>query len=150
MEELNIEEIQKIIPQRYPFLFIDRVIEVIAGKKIVAIKNVTNTEGYLPGHFPQQPIMPGTLIVESMAQASTLLYHSAYKNELKSAPSYYLGSIKASFKDKVVPGDQLKIVAETVKLIPSSGLVTVKAFVKDKLVAEAELVFAVKRDNESR
>jgi len=144
-KEINIEEIQKILPQRYPFLFIDRVIEIDPGKKVVAIKNVSSTEGFFPGHFPEQPIMPGTLIVEAMAQGSILLYHSQYKDDLENKPNYYLGSVKARFKQAVFPGDQLRIEAETVKILPTGAFVNAKAFVKDTVVAEAELVFAVKR-----
>ena len=144
-KEINIEEIQKILPQRYPFLFIDKVIDIDPGKKVVAIKNVTSTEGFFSGHFPGQPIMPGTLIIEAMAQASIILYYSQYKDNLKEKPDYYLGSVKARFKQAVFPGDQLRIEAETVKILPSGAFVSVKALVKDDVVAEAELVFAVKK-----
>lgn len=144
MEKLNIEQIREILPQEYPFIMIDRVIELIPGEKVVAIKNVSGTESYFPGHFPKNPIMPGTLIVEAMAQASIILYHSKYKDDLTGTPQYYLGSIKADFKKKVVPGDQLRLEVITAKLIPTGAFVNAKTFVGKDIVAEAELVFGVK------
>lgn len=145
MQELGIEEIQKVLPQRYPFLFIDRIIELEPGKKVVAIKNVSINEGFFAGHLPDKPIMPGVLIIEAMAQTSVFIYHSAYEKELTKNPDYYIGSLKANFLHPVLPGDQLRIVAEAVKLLPTGGFVAATAFVKDEEVANAELVFAAKR-----
>lgn len=145
MKTLNIEEIQKILPHRNPMLFIDKVIDIEDGKRVVAIKNVTTNDWFFQGHFPGKPIMPGSLIVEAMAQTAIIIYYSAYEKELKKTPEYYLGSIKASFLHPVVPGDQLRLEAETVKLLPTGAFVSAKAFVKDVKIAEAELVFATKR-----
>lgn len=145
MEKLEIQEIRKILPQDYPFIMIDRVIEIVPGEKVVAIKNVSGTESYFPGHFPKNPIMPGTLIIEAMAQASIILYHSKYKDELVKVPDYYLGSVKVRFKEKVVPGDQLRIEAQSIKMIPSSGFIDIKVYLNKKTIAEAEATFAVKR-----
>jgi len=145
MEPLSIEEIQKVLPQRYPFLLIDRVLEIVPGQKVTAIKNISINEGFFSGHFPGKPVMPGALILEAMAQASIFLYHSGYKNELNKTPEYYLGSIKARFKNPAGPGDQLRLVAQTDKLLATGAFVTVKAFVNETEIAEAELVFAVKR-----
>lgn len=141
----DIEQIKKILPQRYPFLLIDKVVELEPGKKAVAIKNVSINDGFFVGHFPGNPIMPGTLIIEAMAQTSIVLYYSAYKEDLKKRPDYYLGSVKARFKNPVVPGDQLRLQAHTEKILPSGAFVNVKAFVEDKEIAEAELIFAVKQ-----
>lgn len=145
MKELGIEEIQKVLPQRYPFLFIDRIIELEPGKKVVAVKNVTINEGFFAGHFPDKPVMPAALIIEAMAQAAIFIYHSAYEQELEKNPDYYIGSLKARFLHPVFPGDRLKIIAEAVKLIPGGGFVNAAVFVEDKEVAGAELVFAAKR-----
>lgn len=145
MDILNIDDIKKILPHREPMLLIDRIIELDPGKKVVAIKDVNIKDEFLKGHFPGQPIMPGTLIVEAMAQASIFIYHSAYKNELEKNPNYYLGSIKARFMQGVYPGDQLRLEIETVRLMPTGAFASAKAFVGEKQVAEAELVFAVKR-----
>ena len=136
-------ELMKILPQRYPFVMIDRIAEIDAGKRAVAIKNVTINDWFFEGHFPKNPVMPGTLILEAMAQASILLYHSGYKDILKGVPEYYLGTVKTRFLHPVYPGDQLKLVAETVKLMPTGACIDVKALVGEKVVAEAELVFAV-------
>ena len=137
--------INEMLPQRYPFLFIDKITELLPGKKVVAYKNVSINEEFFSGHFPDKPVMPGALIIEAMSQASILLYYSAYKDSLGKKPEYYLGSIKARFLNPVFPGDQLKLTAETVKLIPTGAFVAAKAYVGDKITAEAELIFSVKQ-----
>jgi 3-hydroxyacyl-[acyl-carrier-protein] dehydratase len=141
----DIEKIMEILPHRYPFLLIDRIDELEHGKRAVTRKNVTINDWFLKGHFPGRPIMPGMLILEAMAQTAILLYFSAYEKDLKSNPEYYLGSVKGRFLSPVYPGDQLKMVAETVKLIPTGAFVNAKAFVGDKTIAEAELIFSVKK-----
>lgn len=145
MKTLNIEQIKQILPHREPMLLIDEVVDLEAGKRVVAFKKVAKDEPFLQGHFPGRPIMPGTSIVEAMAQASILLYHSGYEDKLQKIPEYYLGSINAHFMHPVFPGDELRIEAETVKLLPTGAFVAVKSFVLDKQVAEAELVFVIKR-----
>lgn len=145
MEEyIDIEELKEILPHRYPFLLIDKVTELIPGKSVTAIKNVSINDWFFEGHFPGKPVMPGTLVIEAMAQVSILLYHSAYENKLKRRPDYYLGSVKARFIQPVYPGDQLKLISETVKMLPTGVYVNVQANVREKNIAEAELVFAVK------
>jgi len=145
---LEIEEIQKILPQRFPFLMIDRVTELDPGKKVVAIKNVTVNEGFFDGHFPDNPIMPGVLIVEAMAQASIVLFHSKFNaNEAQvKKMSYYLGSVKVRFMHPVFPGDQLKITVEPVKMVTGAAIVNVVACVDDKEVAKGELVLSAKEN----
>ena len=146
MNALNKDELKKILPHREPMLLIDAVLDLESGKRAVAIKKVTNEDQFFKGHFPGKPIMPGTSIVEAMAQASILLYHSEYEDKLGSIiPEYYLGSVKARFLHSVFPGDELRIESETVRLLPTAAFVTAKAYVKDTQVAEAELVFAVKK-----
>jgi len=145
MKELDINQISEILPHKYPFLLIDKVIDIEPGKKVVAIKNVTSTEDFFKGHFPGKPIMPGALIVEAMAQASIIIYYSQYKDDLKDIPQYYLGSVKARFKQAVHPGQQLKIEAQAVKVLPTGAFINAKTFCEGKEVAEAELIFAVKQ-----
>ena len=139
---LNIEEIQKILPQRFPFLLIDRILEHQPQKKVVAIKNVSFNEGFFSGHFPGKPVMPGVLIIEAMAQSAIMLF-SADKPREKEV-SYYLGAVKVRFLHPVFPGDQLKITVETVKVLSNAAMVNAVACVSDKEVAKGELSFSVK------
>lgn len=141
--ELDIREIQKIIPHRYPFLLIDRVVELTPNEKLVAIKNVTVNEEYFVGHFPKEKIMPGVLIVEAMAQAGCVYFYYS-KNMQGKELVYYLARVEAKFHHPVVPGDQLRIEVKTVRLLAKAGFLDVKTFVKDKLVAEAEIGFGIK------
>jgi len=139
---LNLEEIKKILPHRYPFLMLDRVLELEEGKRCRAIKNVTGNEPFFEGHFPGNPIMPGVLIVEAMAQASGIAAFSTVTD-----PSKFLvlfaGIEKARFKNPVKPGDQLIIESEC--LIHKLGMWRFKgsATVEGKLAARAEISVAV-------
>jgi beta-hydroxyacyl-ACP dehydratase FabZ len=141
--QLDIQEIQKIIPHRYPFLLIDRVIELKPNEKLTAIKNVTVNEQFFVGHFPEEKVMPGVLIVEAMAQAGCVYYYYS-KNFQGKDLIYYLAKASCKFSAPVVPGDQLRIEVTTIKLMKSAGFLKIKAFVKDKLVADAEIGFSVK------
>lgn len=141
---LDIEEILKILPQRMPFVMIDRVVEFEPGKKVVAVKNVTFNEDFFSGHFPGKPVMPGVLIIEAMAQSAIMLFYVKGFQESNNKSSYYLTASKIRFFYPVIPGDQLKIFIEPVKLISSAGIVKASAFVGDKEVASGELTFAVK------
>jgi 3-hydroxyacyl-[acyl-carrier-protein] dehydratase len=143
--ELSFEEIKKLIPQRFPFIMIDKVIELVPGKEAVAIKNISGNDIFFLGHFPEKAIMPGAAIIEAMAQASIVLFASERKmNEKEKMPIYYFGSVKARFHHPVVPGDQLRIKVVNVKTLPTGAYVSGEAFVGDKKVSEADLVFSVK------
>uniref|UniRef100_UPI0020241A50 3-hydroxyacyl-ACP dehydratase FabZ n=1 Tax=[Clostridium] colinum TaxID=36835 RepID=UPI0020241A50 len=138
---MNIKEIMEIIPHRYPFLLIDKVVEIEEGKKIVAIKNVTMNEQFFQGHFPVEPVMPGVLIIEAMAQAGAcaILSMDEYKGKIA-----YFGAINnAKFRDKVVPGDTLRLEVELLKLKKVAGIGKGIAYVGDKKVAEAEFTFMI-------
>jgi len=143
--QLDFEEIKNLIPQRYPFLMLDRVLVMEPGKYAIAIKNVTGNEGFMQGHFPEKAIMPGALILEAMAQAAIVLFAADKKTGSSDKKSlYYFGSVKARFLHPAVPGDQIKIRVENVKSLPNGAYVSGEAFVEDKKIAEAELVFSVK------
>lgn len=134
---LSIMEIQEIIPHRYPFLLLDKVEEIEEGKKVVAYKNVTMNEYFFQGHFPQEPVMPGVLIIEALAQAGAVAILSLDKYKGKTA--FFAGIDKARFKRKVVPGDTLRLEVEFVKLKGPVGIGNAVATVNGELAAEAEL-----------
>ena len=142
----NIEEIQKILPHRFPFLMIDRVTELEPGKRVVAIKNVSFNEGFFEGHFPGRPIMPGVLIIEAMAQASIMLFSAGQDLKQEKKATYYLGAAKVRFLNPVSPGDQLRLTIEPVKLLSNAAIVNAVAHVQDKEVARGELSFSVKEE----
>ncbi|HEU5180922.1 MAG TPA: 3-hydroxyacyl-ACP dehydratase FabZ [Candidatus Polarisedimenticolia bacterium] len=138
MEPLDVRAIMEIIPHRYPFLLVDRVVELEEGKRIVAIKNVSFNEPYFQGHFPGNPIMPGVLVVEAMAQAgAVLLLHS--RPESRGKVVYFAGIDKAKFRRPVVPGDRISLRVEVLKLRSRTCLMRGEAFVGENLVAEAEI-----------
>lgn len=138
---LDINEIKKIIPHRYPFLLVDRIIELEEGKKVTGIKNVTVNEPFFQGHFPEYPVMPGVLIIEAMAQvgAVAILKLPQYAGKI----ALFAGIDNARFRRQVVPGDQLRIEVEVIKLRGAIGKSQAKAFVGDQLAVEAELMFAI-------
>ncbi|MGD0586633.1 MAG: 3-hydroxyacyl-ACP dehydratase FabZ [Oryzomonas sp.] len=136
---LDINEIMKILPHRYPFLLVDRIEEVETGKRIVGIKNVTVNEPFFPGHFPGHPVMPGVLIIEAMAQTTAILAYVSSDDSVRSKVPYFVGIDKARFRKPVVPGDQLRLEIEAVGCKRGIWNFTGKVQVADKLVAEAEL-----------
>lgn len=138
---MYIEQIQNFLPHRYPFLMVDRIDKIEDGK-IIGIKNVTMNEEFFQGHYPGHPIMPGVLIVESMAQVGGFLMMQNLENPEEKLP-FFAGIDKARFRRPVVPGDQLKIKAEVIKARGRIAKVSAKSFVEDEVVAEAELMFAL-------
>lgn len=141
MSVLTIEEIKAIIPHRYPMLLIDRVEELEAGKRIVAKKNVTANDPFFQGHFPMEPVMPGVLIVEAMAQAGAVALLSLEDFQGKTA---YFGALdKVKFRKKVVPGDSLRLEVEIQKIKGSAGVGKGIAYVDGKKACEAELTFMI-------
>ncbi len=135
---LDIMEIQKMLPHRYPFLFVDRVLEVEPGKRIVGIKNVSMDEPFFQGHFPSRPIMPGVLIVEAMAQVSGVLVYKTSGTDDKVV--YFMSVEKAKFRKPVVPGDQLRLEVEALQSRGKVWKFKGRALVDDKVVCEAEFM----------
>ncbi len=138
---LNKEEIEKIIPQRDPFLMIDEVEEYLPGESAIAYKHVNEKEWYFKGHFPGNPIMPGVLITESLAQTGAVAILSMEENKGKNA--LFGGIDKMKFKKMVVPGDTLKLEVKIIKRKGPIGIGEAIATVEDKIVAKGELTFAV-------
>jgi len=134
-------EIQRIIPHRYPFLLVDRIEEIEEGKKAVGIKNVTINEPFFQGHFPGNPIMPGVLIVEALAQVGAVAVLSVEENRGKLA--LFSGIDKLRFRRQVVPGDTLRLEVELTAFKRGIGKASATAYVGDQIAASGELMFAI-------
>jgi 3-hydroxyacyl-[acyl-carrier-protein] dehydratase len=140
---MDCREIQRILPHRFPFLLVDRIIDLEPNGKAVGIKNVTINEPFFQGHFPNYPIMPGVLIVEAMAQvAGILAFHSGAKGNTV----YFLSIEKAKFRKPVVPGDQLRFEVTILQQRSNVWKFTAEAFIEGKLVAEAEFTAMVSKE----
>lgn len=137
----DIKDIMKVLPHRPPFLLIDRIEEVVPGQKVVATKNVTMNEPHFVGHFPQEPVMPGVLVIEAMAQAGA--YAVLSMEEYKGKIAFLGGVDKAKFRQKIVPGDTLKIEVEIIKLKSIAGIGKGTAYVNGKKAVEAEITFII-------
>jgi 3-hydroxyacyl-[acyl-carrier-protein] dehydratase len=136
----DIRDIMDYLPHRYPFLLVDRVLEMDPGKRIVALKNVTLNEPFFQGHFPGMPVMPGVLIVEAMAQAGGVLVFASAEKKGQNDLIYFMSIDKVRFRQPVVPGDQLIFELEILKQRAKAVKLAGKASVAGKLVAEAELM----------
>jgi 3-hydroxyacyl-[acyl-carrier-protein] dehydratase len=141
LRNLDINQIQEILPHRYPFLLVDRILEVEAGKRAVGLKNVTINEPFFQGHFPGYPVMPGVLLVEAMAQVGAVAILSMPDN--KGKIGLFAGIDKLRFRQQVVPGDQLRIEVIMDRVRGRIGKGTGKVEVAGKVVAEGELMFAI-------
>jgi 3-hydroxyacyl-[acyl-carrier-protein] dehydratase len=141
--EMDINKIQTLLPHRYPFLLIDKVLECVPGESLVGIKNVTINEPFFPGHFPNRPIMPGVLILEAIAQATGVLaFYSLNKTPEDNTLYYLVGLDKARFKKPVVPGDQLRLEVKLTREIKGIYRFDGVAKVDGKIVASAEIMTA--------
>ena len=141
---VDINEILSLMPHRYPFLLVDRVIEFEETKRIVAIKNVTINEPFFQGHFPGRPIMPGVLILEAMAQAGGVLAFKSFPGMKGSV--FFTGIDGARFRKPVIPGDQLRFVVDVVKHRREIWVFEAKAYVGDDVVAEARIMAMLKQE----
>ena len=142
---IDIQEILELLPHRFPFLLVDRVLALNPGKDIVAIKNVTINEPFFGGHFPARPVMPGVLIIEAMAQAAGILsFKTPEFNLVRGSIFYFAGIDHARFKRPVQPGDQLQLEAEILKIVRGVGKFKCRATVEGKLAAEGEILAVLK------
>lgn len=139
--ELNIEQIQEILPHRYPFLLVDKIIELEPGKRAVGIKNVTMNEYYFQGHFPGKPVMPGVLQVEALAQTGAIAVLTL--DEYKGKIVYFGGIDNLRFKQKVIPGDVLKLEVELIERRGPIGKAKAIATVDGKVAVRGEIMFAI-------
>ncbi len=141
MAILDINEIMQIIPHRYPFLMVDKILEVEAGKRAVGIKNVSGNEPFFQGHFPEYPVMPGVLIIEALAQVGAVAM--LIMPETKGKLALFAGIDGVRFRRQVVPGDQLRLEVEITKIRGPIGKGKAVATVDGQVAAEAELMFAL-------
>ena len=145
MIAMDINKVLSLLPHRYPFLLIDRVLEYAKDERLLALKNVTYNEPFFNGHFPILPVMPGVLIIEAMAQATGLLAMESNPETVNETTIYlFVGIDKARFKQQVEPGDQLIIEVQQNKLKRGIGFFTCSATVEGKLVASAEIMCAAR------
>ena len=142
---LQSQEIQEIIPHRYPFLMVDRIIELEEGKRAVGIKNVSSNEPFFQGHFPGHPIMPGALILEALAQVGAVII--LRMPEYAGCLAVFAGLDDVKFKRQVIPGDQLRLEVELIKLRKMFGFAEGKAYVGEELAAEGIIKFFLERKN---
>jgi 3-hydroxyacyl-[acyl-carrier-protein] dehydratase len=142
-QTLNIDEIQRLLPHRFPFLLVDRIVSLELGKRIEGLKNVSINEPFFQGHFPGRPIMPGVLITEAMAQVGGILALLSVPENQGNSSLFLLGLDKMRFRQPVVPGDQLRIIVESVRGGKKFWKMKAQAFVDQTLVAEGELMAAV-------
>ena len=136
---MNLEEIKKILPHRYPFLLVDRVLEVKKGKYCKALKNISGNEEVFQGHFPSQAVLPGVMIIEALAQTAGIVIHSGKEDAASSEIVFFAGIDKAKFRIPVVPGDQLVLETRLINQRRNFWVFEGKASVEDKLAAQAEI-----------
>ncbi|MDR2023777.1 MAG: 3-hydroxyacyl-ACP dehydratase FabZ [Hungatella sp.] len=138
---MNFEKINSILPQKFPLIMVDRVLEILPNEKITCLKNITGNEMVFMGHFPNYAIFPGVYITEALAQSAILLFHEKKIDDTM----FLLYSTNMKFKSMVVPGDQLIMEIKSRKLTDLGIIVDAKAFVEGKIVAKGELIFSIKK-----
>jgi beta-hydroxyacyl-ACP dehydratase FabZ len=141
--ELDIRAIQRIMPHRYPMLLVDRVVQIDGDRKAIGVKNVTINEPFFQGHFPENPVMPGVLILEALAQSGALLAFESMPEERRNVLIYFAGVNNAKFRKVVIPGDQLVMEVNLRKLKSKAMLAAGKATVDGQLVTEADLLASI-------
>lgn len=145
-QALDFEQIKRIIPQRFPFLMIDRVVEIEPGVRVVGLKNLTGNEWFYQGHFPKKAVTPGAMICEAVAQTGIVFFSVSQPDP--GDVTYLLGSIKMRFLEPVWPGDQMRIEVTPIKVMSKAGILNATVTVEDRTVARGEFALAAK-DNEA-
>lgn len=147
LERGDIAEILNLLPHRYPFLLVDRILDYVPDESVRAVKNLTYNESFFQGHFPSKPVMPGVLIIEALAQAAGLLTFKSLGITVEDNVLFYLANVdKAKFKRPVVPGDQLVLEARVLKKRSSMWRYACQALVDSEVVASAEMLCVEKKD----
>ncbi len=143
--QLDLEGIKAIIPQRFPFLMLDRVTEIVPGERVLGLKNLTGNEWFYQGHFPEKAITPGAMMLEAMAQAGIIFFHFCHPRPQD--VTYLLGSAKTRFLEPVFPGSQLAIEVTPVRVFSQSGILNGQISVEGRVVAKAELGLGIRRNS---
>lgn len=145
---MGFNEVCRLLPHAYPFVMVDAVEELQPGERIVSRKNVTSNEWMFPGHFPGNPVFPGVLLIEGMAQTAILLARADSSLEMAEGTTYMLAGARTRFLKPVVPGDQIHFVCQVVKFASMGGVVDAEALVDGEPVAKAQLTFAIQAPQE--
>ncbi len=150
--EVKFEEVRRLLPQKFPFLMVDKVVELEIGKRAVGIKNITGNEIHFLGHFPHMAVFPGALILEGIAQTAILLFCKSYEGEVSALTDpdvlFFFGAANARFLKVVVPGDQLRMEITIEKAHSTGGMIKGVAKVDGQVVAKGDMTFGVKRRSE--
>ncbi|MDP3722269.1 MAG: 3-hydroxyacyl-ACP dehydratase FabZ [Candidatus Omnitrophota bacterium] len=144
-DQLDFEQVKQIIPQRFPFLMLDRVVEIEPGIRVVGLKNLTGNEWFYQGHFPKKAVTPGAMIIEAIAQTGIVFFHIAQPDHRD--VTYLMGSLKIRFIEPVWPGDQLRIEVRPVKLTSTAVILSAEVRVEDRLVSKGEFALAAKAND---
>ena len=148
VQQLDFEAVKRIIPQRFPFLMLDRILEVRPGVSAVGLKNLTGNEWFYQGHFPKRAVTPGAMINEAIAQTGIVLFHCSRDEDAERDVTYLLGAIRMRFLKPVLPGDQLRLEVVPVRLMRDSAMLSARAFVGEEIVAKGELLLSAKPNRE--
>ena len=146
--QLDFEAVKRIIPQRFPFLMLDRILDVRPGVGAVGLKNLTGNEWFYQGHFPKRAVTPGAMIKEAVAQTAIVFFHYSREEDAEQDVTYLLGAIRMRFLEPVWPGDQLRLEVASIKMMRESAMLSARALVEDRVVAKGELLLSAKPNRE--